>query len=323
MIQQLVINAIKKNIINRYSEFSSTISRSEFWKFILVEAFLFGICVAILGLLSLNSALYMYMMALFFAICTVSIMSLTLPNLGAIICRFRDTNTSAWLLLLVLIPYIGILIVIALLLRDSKASSIDESQSVTQEEMNLVDDSYESMEPQVVDSVVVTNQAYGKKTIIMTALVTVLCWSVGLYSFSSATTKEARAYLKMEPGAFMTLAIKDLGSDTAIPSAQQVVTDYYAYLNKEQYQEAYRLLAHREREKYGTYEQWVKSVKASHSREMRRIFLDGVYVDDDGFKHIYFDMAFKGEEYPGRMAVYMVYEHETWRIESIAPYHKE
>lgn len=323
MIQQLVIDAIKNNIINRYSEFSSTISRSEFWKFILVEAFLFGICVAILGLLSLNSALYMYMMALFFAICTVSIMSLTLPNLGAIICRFRDTNTSAWLLLLVLIPYIGILIVIALLLRDSKASSIDESPSVTQEEMNLVYDSYESMEPQVVDSVVVTNQAYGKKTIIMTALVTVLCWSVGLYSFSSATTKEARAYLKMEPGAFMTLAIKDLGSDTAIPSAQQVVADYYAYLNKEQYQEAYRLLAHREREKYGTYEQWVKSVKASHSREMRRIFLDGVYVDDDGFKHIYFDMAFKGEEYPGRMAVYMVYEHETWRIESIAPYHKE
>ena len=323
MIQQLVIDAIKNNIINRYSEFSSTISRSEFWKFILVEAFLFGICVAILGLLSLNSALYMYMMALFFAICTVSIMSLTLPNLGAIICRFRDTNTSAWLLLLVLIPYIGILIVIALLLRDSKASSIDESPSVTQEEMNLVDDSYESMEPQVVDSVVVTNQAYGKKTIIMTALVTVLCWSVGLYSFSSATTKEARAYLKMEPGAFKTLAIKDLGSDTAIPSAQQVVEDYYAYLNKEQYQEAYRLLAHREREKYGTYEQWVKSVKASHSREMRRIFLDGVYVDDDGFKHIYFDMAFKGEEYPGRMAVYMVYEHETWRIESIAPYHKE
>ena len=323
MIQQLVIDAIKNNIINRYSEFSSTISRSEFWKFILVEAFLFGICVAILGLLSLNSALYMYMMALFFAICTVSIMILTLPNLGAIICRFRDTNTSAWLLLLVLIPYIGILIVIALLLRDSKASSIDESPSVTQEEMNLVDDSYESMEPQVVDSVVVTNQAYGKKTIIMTALVTVLCWSVGLYSFSSATTKEARAYLKMEPGAFMTLAIKDLGSDTAIPSAQQVVADYYAYLNKEQYQEAYRLLAHREREKYGTYEQWVKSVKASHSREMRRIFLDGVYVDDDGFKHIYFDMAFKGEEYPGRMAVYMVYEHETWRIESIAPYHKE
>lgn len=323
MIRQLVIDTIKENIMDRYCEFSGTISRSAFWKFMLVEHLLFGFIIAVLGLLSENSALYVYMVAIAFAVWVVAFMALTLPNLGAIICRFRDTNTSAWLLLLVLIPYIGILIVIALLLRDSKASSIDESQSVTQEEMNLVDDSYESMEPQVVDSVVVTNQAYGKKTIIMTALVTVLCWSVGLYSFSSATTKEARAYLKMEPGAFMTLAIKDLGSDTAIPSAQQVVTDYYAYLNKEQYQEAYRLLAHREREKYGTYEQWMKSVKASHSREMRRIFLDGVYVDDDGFKHIYFDMAFKGEEYPGRMAVYMVYEHETWRIESIAPYHKE
>ena len=82
------------------------------------------------------------------------------------------------------------------------------------------------------------------------------------------------------------------------------------------------MLAHRERERYGTYDQWVKSVKASHSREMRRIFLDGVYVDDDDIKHIDFDMTFKEKDYPNNVAVHMIYEYETWRIESITPYER-
>ena len=104
MIQQLVIDAIKNNIINRYSEFSSPISRSEFWKFMLVEHLLFGFIIAVLGLLSENSALYVYMVAIAFAVWVVAFMALTLPNLGAMVCRLRDTNTSEWLLLLVFIP---------------------------------------------------------------------------------------------------------------------------------------------------------------------------------------------------------------------------
>ena len=224
------------------------------------------------------------------------------------------------------IPYIGILIVIILLLRDSKSPSVASASPNLLEsnlEMDQFSNTYESVLNIDAEEVQDTPKSYGKQSIILATLITILFWSIGLYSFHSATHKEIKAYLRMEPGAFMILAAKTLDSDTAVDSAKQVMTEYYTYLNKEQYQAAYRLLAHRERERYGTYDQWVKSVKASHSREMRRIFLDGVYVDDDGFKHIYFDMAFKGEEYPRRMAVYMVYEHETWRIESIAPYHKE
>ena len=57
MIRQLVIDTIKENIMDRYCEFSGTISRSAFWKFMLVEHLLFGFIIAVLGLLSENSAL--------------------------------------------------------------------------------------------------------------------------------------------------------------------------------------------------------------------------------------------------------------------------
>ena len=125
-----------------------------------------------------------------------------------------------------------------------------------------------------------SSTSYGKTSIIAAIFLTIVSWGIGIYSFSSAVDKEIDAYLQMQPGAFMIMAQKTLGSDKAITSAKQVVTDYYTYLNKEQYQAAYRLLAHREREKYGTYDQ----------------------------------------AYPNRMFVKMIYEHDTWRIEAIVPY---
>ncbi|MDE8714628.1 hypothetical protein PZH35_09845, partial [Veillonella atypica] len=99
-----------------------------------------------------------------------------------------------------------------------------------------------------------------------------------------------------------------------------VVINYYTYLNKEQYQEAYRLLAHREREKYGTYDQWVKSVKSTHNRQMSSLRLQAVLRDDDDVDHISFELTFTDKAYPNQMFVKMIYDHDTWRIESIVPY---
>ncbi|MDU6770597.1 MAG: hypothetical protein E6434_05435, partial [Veillonella sp.] len=87
-----------------------------------------------------------------------------------------------------------------------------------------------------------------------------------------------------------------------------------------QYQEAYRLLAHREREKYGTYDQWVKSVKATHNRQMSSLRLQSVLRDDDDVDHISFELTFTDKAYPNQMFVKMIYERDTWRIESIVPY---
>ena len=60
MIRQLVIDTIKDNIIDRYCDFSGTISRGALWRFMLVEHLIVGVCLAVLGLLSLHSALFIY-----------------------------------------------------------------------------------------------------------------------------------------------------------------------------------------------------------------------------------------------------------------------
>ncbi|MFR5558804.1 MAG: DUF805 domain-containing protein [Veillonella atypica] len=100
MIRQLVIDTIKDNIIDRYCDFSGTISRGAFWRFMLVEHLIVGVCLAVLGLLSLHSALFIYTIGIVFALWFISIMALTLPNLGAMVRRLHDTNNSEWLLLL-------------------------------------------------------------------------------------------------------------------------------------------------------------------------------------------------------------------------------
>lgn len=320
MIRQLVIDTIKDNIIDRYCDFSGTISRGAFWRFMLVEHLIVGMCLAVLGLLSLHSALFIYTIGIVFALWFISIMALTLPNLGAMVRRLHDTNNSEWLLLLGLIPYIGILIVVILLLRGTKNNPICESPVDSYEEIDLFSDDAGANLQNLNTPSSVIHKSYGKTGIIAAILLTIFSWGIGLYSFSSAVDKEIDAYLQMQPGAFMIMAQKTLGSSTAVESAKQVVTKYYTYLNREQYQEAYRLLAHREREKYGTYDQWVKSVQANHNRQLDTLFLDGVYKDDDDVNHIAFDMTFTEKAYLNRMSIKMIYEHDTWRIESIIPY---
>ena len=320
MIRQLVIDTIKDNIINRYCDFSGTISRGAFWRFMLVEHLIVGICLAVLGLLSLHSALFIYTIGIVFALWFISIMALTLPNLGAMVRRLHDTNNSEWLLLLGFIPYIGILIVIVLLLRGTKKHPVGKSSVETFEEIDLFSDEMGSNIQNLDSSSNVVRTSYSRTSIIATIILTAISWGIGIYSFSSAADKEIDAYLQMQPGAFMIMAQKTLGSSTAVESAKQVVINYYTYLNKEQYQEAYRLLAHREREKYGTYDQWVKSVKATHNRQMSSLHLQAVLRDDDDVDHISFELTFTDKAYPNQMFVKMIYEHDTWRIESIVPY---
>ena len=320
MIRQLVIDTIKDNIIDRYCDFSGTISRGAFWRFMLVEHLIVGVCLAVLGLLSLHSALFIYTIGIVFALWFISIMALTLPNLGAMARRLHDTNNSEWLLLLGFIPYIGILIVIVLLLRGTKKHPVGKSSVETFEEIDLFSDEMGSNIQNLDSSSNVVRTSYSRTSIIATIILTAVSWGIGIYSFSSAVDKEIDAYLEMQPGAFMIMAQKTLGSSTAVQSAKQVVINYYSYLNKEQYQEAYRLLAHREREKYGTYDQWVKSVKPTHNRQMSSLLLQGVLRDDDDVDRISFDMTFTDKAYPNRMFIKMIYEHGTWRIESIVPY---
>ena len=234
--------------------------------------------------------------------------------------RLHDTNNSEWLLLLGFIPYIGILIVIVLLLRGTKKHPAVKRTVESFEKIDLFSDEMGNNIQNLDGSSNVVRTSYSRTNIIATITLTVVSWAIGIYSFSSAVDKEIDAYLQMQPGAFMIMAQKTLGSSTAVESAKQVVINYYTYLNKEQYQEAYRLLAHREREKYGTYDQWVKSVKVTHNRQMSSLLLQGVLRDDDDVDYISFELTFTDKAYPNRMFVKMIYENDTWRIESIMPY---
>ena len=72
---------------------------AHFGDLLLVEHLIVGVCLAVLGLLSLHSALFIYTIGIVFALWFISIMALTLPNLGAMVRRLHDTNNSEWLLL--------------------------------------------------------------------------------------------------------------------------------------------------------------------------------------------------------------------------------
>ena len=53
---------------------------------------------------------------------------------------------------------------------------------------------------------------------------------------------------------------------------------------------------------------------------MSSLHLQGVLRDDDDVDHIFFELTFTDKAYPNRMFIKMIYEHGTWRIESIVPY---
>ena len=53
---------------------------------------------------------------------------------------------------------------------------------------------------------------------------------------------------------------------------------------------------------------------------MSSLHLQAVLRDDDDVDHISFKLTFTDKAYPNQMFVKMIYEHDTWRIESIVPY---
>ncbi len=53
---------------------------------------------------------------------------------------------------------------------------------------------------------------------------------------------------------------------------------------------------------------------------MSSLRLQAVLRDDDDVDHISFELTFTDKAYPNQMFVKMIYERDTWRIESIVPY---
>ncbi len=91
-----MIDAWRAVVLERYAKFEGRAGRAEFWWFTLANLILF----AILFLLAQLSTLL-------FVVYVVVALALLIPSLAVGARRLHDTNKTAWLLLLQLIPLIG------------------------------------------------------------------------------------------------------------------------------------------------------------------------------------------------------------------------
>ncbi|MBJ7539387.1 DUF805 domain-containing protein [Marinomonas transparens] len=102
----------------RYAQFSGTASREAFWMFFLVN------CLVSVGFVLLDVFFHASwrMEALYSLLIFLPMLSLTVR-------RLHDTNLSAWWLLVVLIPVIGMLVLLILLALPSQSDSEPQGDS--------------------------------------------------------------------------------------------------------------------------------------------------------------------------------------------------
>lgn len=90
---------------SKYANFHGRALRSEFWYFVLF-LLLAGTCVGAIDLLAFGTRDGAGPLALIFTLATL------LPNIAVSVRRLHDHNKSGWLLLLVLIPFVGAVLLI-------------------------------------------------------------------------------------------------------------------------------------------------------------------------------------------------------------------
>lgn len=305
-MKQYIYNSIKSNFINHYANFSGTLGRGLFWQFLFVLWLLNSLWFVVLGALSNVEHMYMYSIATACGLGVISISLSTLPILGAVARRLRDTNNSPWILLVLLIPFIGPCILGIILLLESKQAMVTSSDCTSESPADI--HSVSNGE---------SKYAYSGKATIGCAVLALVCSLGGYIGFEQSTNTVFEAYYRMQPGELRTLADKTLGDFQAIDMANINLARYYELLSQKDYQQAYRILAHREREHYGTYDQWVRAMELQGARQVSSIFVDKVYVDDDDIPTIEFDVRFKDDVYPSRVQVVMILERNEWRVEQI------
>ena len=96
----------------RYAQFSGRSSVAEFWQFFLVN-----------GVISLVFAVFDILFEGVWKVEVIYGLLVFLPMLSVTVRRLRDTNRSAWWLLVVLIPAIGMVLLLILLALPSESDN--------------------------------------------------------------------------------------------------------------------------------------------------------------------------------------------------------
>lgn len=96
--------------LTRYAVFEGRASRTEFWMYFLFQIIVGFVCMFLDMMFETTFGSEVYGL-IYIAYCLATL----LPTLAVKVRRFHDTNKSGWMVLLVLIPYVGFIIVLILL----------------------------------------------------------------------------------------------------------------------------------------------------------------------------------------------------------------
>ena len=123
--------------------------------------------------------------------------------------------------------------------------------------------------------------------------------------------------MNFEDSAHLRKAAESAGGIESVLSAKETAIRYYQLLNKGAYVEAYRMLSHRERERYGTIEQWQKAVLSDvHVEDVHFIYIEPPTEVD---KHLYIGLYvyFDDHTHPSSVKMKLIWEHDEWRVYEI------
>ncbi|HHX35231.1 MAG TPA: DUF805 domain-containing protein [Gammaproteobacteria bacterium] len=102
-------------VLKKYAVFSGRARRKEYWYFVLFNIVISVILSAIDGMMgSYNAETGMGLLG------SIYILAILLPGIGVSIRRLHDTGRSGWWLLIGFVPLIGAIVLIVLMLQNSK-----------------------------------------------------------------------------------------------------------------------------------------------------------------------------------------------------------
>lgn len=118
------------NVIrNNYANFSGRARRCEYWMFTLINTIISIVLYLLVALFALPSLLsgrdggsstFTPLGILPLALYTIYILAIVVPGLAVSARRLHDAGYSGWLYLIVLVPFIGSVVLLVLMIQDSK-----------------------------------------------------------------------------------------------------------------------------------------------------------------------------------------------------------
>ena len=99
-------------VLKKYAVFTGRARRKEYWLFFLVNTIISILIGAVLGVIGLEE--------LAMPVGIIYALVMLLPNLGVTFRRLHDTGRSGWWLLILLVPFVGVIVFFVFMALDSQ-----------------------------------------------------------------------------------------------------------------------------------------------------------------------------------------------------------